>query len=73
LDIQLQEYPTYAAYVADSRIEFPEMEGSLDIRCSGIQAGRTTLGQAIGEAIMLLVKPRDHLESAFGAGTCKPG
>jgi hypothetical protein len=68
---QLQEYPTYAAYVADGRTEFPEMEGSVDVRCSGVQPGRTTLGQAIGEAIMLLVKPQDRLEAAFGASTSK--
>jgi hypothetical protein len=64
---QLQEYPTMEAYIADGRTPFSEMAGSVDIRCSGIQEGRTTLGQAIGEVIMLLVKPMDRLEAAFGA------
>ena len=75
---QLQEYPTVEAYEADGRTALPEMAGSINIRCSAVQPGRITLGQAIGEAITLLVKPRDRLESAFGAGVsshrpCNPG
>jgi len=68
---QLQEYPTLETYIADGRTIVPEMEGSANIRCSVVLPGRTTLGQAIGEAISLLVKPRDRMESAFGAGSFK--
>ncbi len=64
--LQLMEYPTEEAYIADERTPFHEMVGWTDIRCSGIDNGRITLAQAIGEVIMLLVKPRDRMESALG-------
>jgi hypothetical protein len=52
---QLQQYPTEYLYIADGRFPFREMDGSTDIHCSGVDGGRITLAQAIGEAIMLLV------------------
>ncbi len=64
---QLQQYPTEELYIADGRFPFREMDGSTDIHCSGVDGGRITLAQAIGEAIMLLVKPKDRLQAAFGA------
>jgi hypothetical protein len=68
---QLQEYQTEDLYIADGRVPCREMDGWTDIRCSGVDQGRTTLGQAIGEAIMLLVKPKDRLEAAFGASSSR--
>lgn len=63
---QLQKYPTEENYIADGRYPFREMDGSTDIHCSGVDGGRMNLGQAIGEAIMLLVKPKERIEAAFG-------
>ncbi len=69
---QLQEYQTEDLYIADGRLPCHEMDGWTDIHCSGVDGGRITLGQAIGEAIMLLVKPKDRLQAAFGAGSYRP-
>jgi len=66
---QFQQYPTEELYIADGRFPFREMDGSTDIHCSGVGRGRITLAQAIGEAIMLLVKPKDRLQATFGAGS----
>jgi hypothetical protein len=52
---------------SSSRFPFCEMEGPTDIHCPGVDGGRTALTQAIREAIMLLVKPKDRLQTALGA------
>jgi hypothetical protein len=55
---QLQEYPNEEAYIADGRQPFREMEGSRDILCSIVHPGRTTLAEAIVEALAQLVKQK---------------
>ena len=61
---QLQDYPTAEAYIADGRHPFQELEGSVDIHSSIVYPGRTTLAEAIVEALAQLVKRRERKDAS---------
>ena len=60
----LQDYPTAEAYIADGRHPFRELEGSIDIHSSLVYPDRTTLAEAIVEALAQLVKREKRKESS---------